>query len=158
MIAAKILRTHMRDASDHTINEIVENMASKLYFHGHPINRQEAKVDLNLKVLPDLPPELEAAIWELYVDFEAELENQSAFNPAGDLAAMPIPAQGVKTRTYTLVHAIVESEDIGSRHTTERRYQLIQGPQPGQMGIQEDILSQGWSHSVEQPAGNQSPQ
>jgi len=154
MIAAKILRTHMKDTSDHTINEIVENMASKLYFHGHPINRQEAKVDLSLKVLTDLPPELEAAIWDLYVDFEAEFENQNTFNPAGDLAAMPDPTQGLKTRNYTLVHAVVESEAISSRHTTERRYQLMPGPQ-GQMGIQEEILSQGWNHSVEQPAGNQ---
>lgn len=37
MIAKKILRTHMKDADEHTINTIVENMASKLYFHGHPI-------------------------------------------------------------------------------------------------------------------------
>src|SRR5579863_265920 len=83
MIAKKILRTHMKDADEHTINTIVENMASKLYFHGHPINRQEAKADLSLKVVVDLPPELEAAIWDLYKDFEDEFENQSVFNPAG---------------------------------------------------------------------------
>jgi len=157
MIAAKILRTHMSDVSEHTINEIVENMASKLYFHGHPINRQEAKTDLHLKILTDLSPELEAAIWELYLDFEAELENQSVFNPAADLAAMPAPTQGAKTKKYSLVHAIVESGNVASRHITERRYQLIQGPQPGQMGIQEEILSQGWNHSVEPPEGSQSP-
>ena len=156
MIAAKILRTHMRDASEHTISEIVENMASKLYFHGHPINRQEAKTDLNLKVVTDLSPNLESAIWDLYVDFEAEMENQSVFNPAADLAAMPSPTQGPKTKAYTLIHAIVESEKLSSRHTTERRYQLMQGPQPAQVAIQEDILSQGWNHSGEPPEGNQS--
>lgn len=46
MIARKILRTHMSEKDGHVIDEIVENMASKLYFHGHPINRQEAKNDL----------------------------------------------------------------------------------------------------------------
>jgi len=30
MIARKILRTHMSETEDHVINEIVENMASKL--------------------------------------------------------------------------------------------------------------------------------
>ena len=34
MIARKILKTHMEaDADEHRIEEIVENMASKLYFH-----------------------------------------------------------------------------------------------------------------------------
>ena len=51
MIAKKILRTHMKEPDEHTIDEIVENMASKLYFHGHPINRREAKNDLKLKVI-----------------------------------------------------------------------------------------------------------
>ena len=88
MIAKKILRTHMKDADDHAIKEIVENMASKLYFHGHPINRQEAKDDLKLKVLTEIPPELETAMWSLYRDYEEEFENLSVFNPAGDLAAM----------------------------------------------------------------------
>ncbi len=59
LIARKILRTHMSESDDHAINQIVENMASKLYFHGHPINRQEAKNDLGLKVCLDLPAQLE---------------------------------------------------------------------------------------------------
>src|SRR5206468_9892687 len=62
MIARKILRTHMGDAQEHVIEEIIENMASKLYFHGHPINRQEARDDLHLKVTLEVPPELETAI------------------------------------------------------------------------------------------------
>jgi len=155
MIATKIMRTHMKEASDHTIQEIVENLASKLYFHGHPINRQEAKSDLNLKVMTELPPTLETVMWELYLDFEAEFENLKPFNPAADLAAMPDPAQGPKTKNYSIVHAIVESAGKCSRHITERRYRLMQGPQPGQVGIQEEILSQEWSHSEEPKAENQ---
>ena len=58
MIAKKTLRTHMKSAADHEIEEIVENMASKLYFHGHPINRKEAKKDLKLKVMDKLPAEI----------------------------------------------------------------------------------------------------
>ncbi len=154
MIAKKIRRTHMKDADDHTIQEIVENMASKLYFHGHPINRHEAKEDLKLKVLTDIPPELEAAMWSLYADYEEEFENLSTFNPAADLAAMsnPSPATSAslpppKEKTYTLVHAMIESEILASCFTTTRRYRTIAGCPPGQEAIQEEMLSQGWSHS-----------
>jgi len=69
MIAAKILRTHMDPSDEHTIAEIIENMASKLYFHGHPINRKEAKEELKLKVNMQLPAELETVMWDLYKDY-----------------------------------------------------------------------------------------
>ncbi|MGH9424729.1 MAG: hypothetical protein ACRD2L_00235, partial [Terriglobia bacterium] len=147
MIARKILRTHMQDADDHIINDIVENMASKLYFHGHPINRQEAKDDLKLKVVTDLQPDLERSMWDLYKDFEAEFENQEAFNPASELSQLPAgpaPAQ----IDCELVHAMVESERLSSKHSTRRRFTLLQVmPQMGQQVVREDILEQGWNHS-----------
>ena len=170
MIAKKILRTHMPDSEEHTIDEIIENMASKLYFHGHPINREEAKKDLRLKVNANLAPELETAIWDLYKDFEVEFENTETFNPAGDLAAaqgqMPQPEQpalpqGVPPgfaavmaqqattpiqREYSLLHATVESPRLASSFRTRRRFQMMQLV-PGQQAIREDILSQGWNHS-----------
>ena len=160
MIARKILRTHMKESAGHIIDEIVENMASKLYFHGHPINRQEARTDLGLKVVVDPSPELETTVWDLYRDFEQEFENQSVFNPAGDLASMPsnpAPAQvppappqpaPPKQKEYELVHVMVETSRLSSKHTTTRRYTDFGAPLvPGQPAIREDILSQGWRHS-----------
>lgn len=92
MIARKILKTHMKEEADeHKIDEIIENMASKLYFHGHPINRQEARNDLRLKVAKDLNPKLETLMWDLYQDFETEFENRTEFNPAMHLANHPLP-------------------------------------------------------------------
>lgn len=176
MIARKILRTHMDEVEDHVIEEIIENMASKLYFHGHPINRKEAKEDLRLKVNLELPPALESAMWDLYKDFEVEFENQEIFAPAGDLAALaaaavppPVPpaqvplpgnppqlqqmmmmAQAAQAppveKDYHLVHAMIESSRLSSKFTTHRRYRLFTGV-PAQPVIQEDILAQGWSHS-----------
>jgi hypothetical protein len=65
LIARKILLTHMTDeASKHEMDEIIETLASKLYFHGHPINRKEARVELKLKVAENIPPELEASMWK----------------------------------------------------------------------------------------------
>jgi Serine dehydrogenase proteinase len=183
MIARKILRTHMSEAEEHTMEDIIENMASKLYFHGHPINRKEAKEDLRLKVKLELPPALESAMWDLYKDFEDEFENQSIFFPAGDLAAQATTPPNVPTqlplpvnpqmqmqmvmaaaqqappveREYNLNHAMVESVRLSSRFTTHRRYRMFTGV-PAQPVIQEDILSQGWTHSPVpegQPASQQ---
>jgi hypothetical protein len=172
MVARKILFTHMKESDEHAIDEIIENMASKLYFHGHPINRREAKQDLRLKVNLDLPPALESAMWELYKDFEEEFQNLSIFAPPGDLAAMTptpagAPAQLPQTgnpqmqqmmllaqaaqaapieKQYELVHAFIESKRLSSKFTTSRRYRLFAGV-PAQPVIQEDILGQAWTHS-----------
>ena len=182
MIARKILRTHMSETEEHTMEEIIENMASKLYFHGHPINRKEAKEDLRLKVNVELPPALETAMWELYKDFEVEFENQSIFFPAGDLAAqatppptsptqMPLPgnpqmqmqmlmaaAQQAPPveKEYDLIHAMVECARLSSKFTTHRRYRMFTGV-PAQPVIQEDILTQGWTHSQVPMAAPESP-
>jgi len=43
MIAKKLLRLHMKRGEEHTIEEIVDALTAKLFFHGHPINRKEAK-------------------------------------------------------------------------------------------------------------------
>lgn len=171
MVARKILRTHMADAEEHAIEEIIEDMASKLYFHGHPINRREAKDHLGLKVVVDLQPSLEGALWDLYKEYDVEFDNQAVFNPAGDLAAVvptpaPAPAAAPQIQIpgmpamqmvgtfpaapvqveYDLVHAMVETTRLSSKHTTHRRYRLLI-PMPGQQAIQEDILEQGWTHS-----------
>ena len=155
MIARKLLRTHMKDTDAHTIDEIVENMAAKLYFHGHPINRDEAKEELKLKVTTDLTPELEMTMWDLYQDYEAEFSNLEAFNPAADLAAAQASIQANRdnqpalARDYELLHVLIESSRLSSRFTTTRRYQALsfQSPQGVQAGLREDILAQGWSHS-----------
>ena len=147
----------MTEADEHTINDIVENMASKLYFHGHPINRQEAKNDLRLKVVSELTPQLESAMWDLYKEYEEDFQNLDTFNPAGDLAQAPLqnvqPAN-LPTKEYELLHAVVESARMSSKMTTKRRFTLL-GFQAGQPAIREDILSQGWNHSQVPSAGTQ---
>ncbi|HTB63323.1 MAG TPA: hypothetical protein VK737_07005 [Opitutales bacterium] len=92
MTAKKILKTHMREeADDHKINEIMETMVSKLYFHGHPINRCEAGTDLRLKVAKPAPT-LENLMWQLYCDFEKDFKNNEAYLPGVTLAKMGIDA------------------------------------------------------------------
>jgi hypothetical protein len=87
LIARKILETHMSKESAHDIEEIIEMMASKLFFHGHPINRREAREELKLKVVENVPAELETDMWKLYEDFEREMKNRVAFEPMTDIFA-----------------------------------------------------------------------
>jgi hypothetical protein len=155
MIARKIMGTHMADVDENTIDEIVENMASKLYFHGHPINRREAKTDLKLKVNADLQPELESAIWKLYKSFEKDFDNQNHFLPGGELAAKlprPTPTNvgqpAIAQEEFTLLHTIIESTRLVSKQASGRRYTLVRIPQTAQQAMVEDIITQGWSHEV----------
>lgn len=81
MMARKLLELHMdKSTEEHKITEIADNLNSKLYFHGHPINRTEAKEQLGLKI-KETTPELEAAMWELYEGYEKEMEIEDPFNP-----------------------------------------------------------------------------
>ncbi len=162
MMAGKILRTHMNDSSEHEINEIVENLASKLYFHGHPINRQEAKQDLGLKVNLEIPPELETLMWDLYKSYEAEFQNATSFDPVVELQAqnpqLPKPQGPIPPRSkeFELLHAAIESSRYESRFVTRRRVTLVQ-VQPGQQALSDEVLSQGWTHSsvAAEPTGDQ---
>ncbi len=150
MIARKILRTHMRRANDHTIDEIIENMASRLYFHGHPINRKEAREDLRLKVATDCSQELEDTMWALYRQYEDEFENLTPFYPPADLLPLaattnPNPS-GPVSKDYDLLLTIIESERLSSRYTARKRFNLLL-PQPGHRVLWEDVLAEGWSHT-----------
>ena len=181
MVARKILRTHMQETEEHTMEEIIENMASKLYFHGHPINRQEAKDELRLEVNLELPPGLESAIWDLYKEYDEEFQNRVIFNPMGDLAAlsgqapgppappvqmpfpgnpqmmMAVPAMTGIQKEYELLHVMIESTRLSSVLKTQRRYRLLT-PMPGQQAVQEDVLKQAWTHSPVPAEALASPQ
>ncbi|MCZ7564777.1 MAG: hypothetical protein M5U08_14145 [Burkholderiales bacterium] len=146
MMGRKIMRTHMAEAEEHTINDIIENLASKLYFHGHPINRREAKEELRLKVRDDLEAELETAIWDLYLLYEQEFRNRESFNPAGDLANARAqnPPGTPAVMEYELLHAMVESAQLSNWFTTRRRFSEVAIPPHPLPQIKEDLLAQGW--------------
>jgi hypothetical protein len=140
LIARKILLTHMKGTAEHELDEIIETLASKLYFHGHPINRKEAREELKLKVTENVPPELEKAMWKLYLDYEEKLENKKIFDPtaeifktapapaptAAPLGAPPVPALSAVPAgtnvTMMSTLAIVESARLSSAYDIERRF------------------------------------
>ena len=155
MIAGKILRTHMKEDT-HVIDEIIENMASKLYFHGHAINRVEAKSELKLKVASELQADLESTMWNLYKDFEAEFETNTPYNPAGDLMVKVIdpnldvidPASIRLAQIKSKVRlALVESVRLSSQYTQESRFMYLGNGPRNEPLIRQDVISQGWDHS-----------
>jgi hypothetical protein len=164
MIAEKIMRTHMPDAgSTKQIEEIIDTLASKLYFHGHPINRQEARKELGLKVLEKVPEELETAMWKLYEDFEVEMENRTIFdpmsaiytkypaptptapNPMGQITPSIVPP-GTNAES-DMILAMVESAAGSSRFTQKTRIVVASVGQSGEPTIRQETLAQGWQHS-----------
>jgi len=143
----------MPEADEHVIDEIIENMASKLFFHGHPINRKEAKDELKLKVNSDLPAKVETDMWRLYQSYEDEMLHLQEFNPAGDLAqqqpAQQQPLVPPTVKEYELIHACVESARMSCVYRSNKRFTRLelQGPQGLQEVIREQTLAQGWHRS-----------
>jgi hypothetical protein len=149
MIATKVLKTHMDGDADHIIDELVENMTSKLYFHGHPINRKEARQDLKLKVLSDPTAELEDTMWKLYLNFEQSFENTDPFFPSGQLFTLFAGNMALNTVQHIdaeLLHATVESKKLRSEFRSTHKITMTQAPNGPQ--LMDQILSQGWRHSA----------
>ena len=92
LMAGKLLKLHMDESLEHEMVQLIDNLKSNLFFHGHPINREEAAKDLKLKVV--IPSEdLESKMWELYVQYERELKLSEPFNPVRELESKsPTPA------------------------------------------------------------------
>jgi Serine dehydrogenase proteinase len=163
MIARKLLNTHMSGKSDRDIEDIVENLASRLFFHGHPINRTEAERDLQLKVAKNVPPAVEEAMWRLFIDFEGEFRNQEPFQPFIELAEklqpwsvpLPPPSPGgpspsplpqLAHETIEVPLVIVESGTSSSVQRIRRRFTLISTyGQPDQ--TRAETLGFGWSRT-----------
>jgi hypothetical protein len=160
LIARKILMTHMAGTAQHELDEIIETLASKLYFHGHPINRKEARDELKLKVSANVPPDVEAAMWKLYLEYEPLLENRGIFDPMiGIFAAAPPPAVNpgqlavIPPGTSSSVSsnlAVVESTRLSSVFNIARRFVVANFGQQGEPMVRAETLSQGW-HQEQAP-------
>jgi hypothetical protein len=85
LIARKLLKLHMpKESQDHEIELLIDSLKSNLFYHGHPINRLEAKTDLKLKVVTP-PSNVELAMWNLYLEYESDLKLREPFSPLREL-------------------------------------------------------------------------
>jgi primosomal protein N'' len=80
-IARKLLRLHMSADDDDLIKDIINNLTEKLYAHNHMISRREARQDIKLTVTQP-STELEQLMWNLYEEYERELNLLEPFDPS----------------------------------------------------------------------------
>jgi hypothetical protein len=103
MMGEKLLKLRKDEAMDaHDVTELIENLTSQLYFHGHPINRIEARDDLRLGFVEDATPEVEAAMWDLYRAYVTEMRLNEPWLPAQEAYAVnPLAAPNPPTMIMT---------------------------------------------------------
>ena len=92
LLAKKLLNTRIDASEEHEIKQLIDTLKSNLFYHGHPINREEARKELKLQVKN--PPEaMEKLMWDLYVQYEADLKLKEPFNPMRELELKAPPGQ-----------------------------------------------------------------
>jgi len=153
MMARKLLGLHMdRSTDEHKISQIVEALSSRLYYHGHPINRREAEDDLGLNIIE--PGQLvEDTIWQLYEQYEsAMLLGQSFVQYQEFLAGNPDLTQ-ISQLQYVqrppVVLAYIESESMAHRYVLE--YELAGARYPDGI-VRTQLLKrrEGWERETEE--------
>lgn len=77
--ARKLLELHLDPTRDkEKIDKIVETLVEKLYYHGHHVNRNEArKIGLNVTFAETINNSdfvLSNLMWDLYLDYETDLQ------------------------------------------------------------------------------------
>jgi len=78
MVATKLLSSHKKPFKKEKIRKIVKELIEKIYFHGHGIARNEAKV-MGLNVInPDA--DLEDLMWKLFLEYEEDLQLNKPLN------------------------------------------------------------------------------
>jgi hypothetical protein len=147
MMARKLLALHMKAADEHKITEIVEALTSKLFYHGHPINRTEAAEQVELPTIEQPPVEVEDLMWQLYTDYETEMKLEERFHQALEFTAQfsgTVPKGGHLTPKQSAKLVYVES--LARTDVFIGEFQLLGRPHDATGGVQVSQLwrQQGW--------------
>lgn len=150
MMAKKLLALHMDEGNDfHQINEIVDNLTSKLYYHGHPINRQEASKDVGIKTVTIPDNDVEKLMWDLFLEYETELKLEEPFTPLFEFIKsnpnIP-PNQPNQLPILKQVDKLAFIESENKTDFVEFDYEIVGGKnqQNGSYNIQINTTFQGW--------------
>jgi hypothetical protein len=116
--------------------ELLEQLTTKLYYHGHPINRIEAKA-LGLPVAESLP-EIEQALWAVYLAYENDMKLAMPFDPVSlalSAGVVPPPSLGPQQLQWAALPeplrvpmVIVESEARADIFEQDLQISLARGP------------------------------
>ncbi len=145
MMARKLLALHMKQPEDsHKIKEIVDSLTSKLFYHGHPINRREATEQVGLPHVIDAG-DIEDQMWNLYLEYEREIRMEEPFQPALEFAAQfPNPAAPVTAPLATAKLGYIESKNRTDVLSLDYQLRGQQHPATGGVQVSTIQLRQGW--------------
>ena len=132
-LARKLLDIRKCSLCSENVEKIVDSLTEKLYAHNYTITRREAVEEIGLPVYPP-EIELENIMWELYIDFEQDLNLANPFDPkefsTGRRDEFKMPAgvvESVHGRDYFIYSGVVE---------------VKQSNEESQINV--DIVRQGW--------------
>ncbi len=148
MMAKKLLALHMDTVEDdHHIDEIVDNLTSKLFYHGHPINRKEAKHQLQLNTIDFPPPAVTKYMWQLYLEYEKEMRMEDPFNFTSEfMTAFPTLAPDKPETTAPATAKLVYVESTARTDLVTLEYELTGQKDPkGPTNVAMTIRRQGWT-------------
>jgi hypothetical protein len=150
MMANKLLSLHMDKYKDqHAIGDIIDNLTSKLYYHGHPINRKEAE-DIGIKTIKTEKVEVENLIWQLYLEYEKEMQLADPFNPLYEfMQDFPAIKDGEQKITNKKKAKLVYIESENDTNVNVFEYQVQGHKAGGIINAQSLTLFQGWSKEIE---------
>lgn len=146
MMAQKLLSLHMSKTKElHQIDEIVDNLTSKLYYHGHPINRKEALEQIGLKTVEYASPEIEKLMWELFLEYENEIKSETPFDPLMEfIASFPNLKTG-ESETLNLTSKLAFIESTSRTDYVQISHSIFGTKQPnGTYQIIPNIIERGW--------------
>lgn len=124
MMARKLLELHKEKTPEHEVEKLIDTLKSNLFYHGHPINREEAKKDLNLAVsVPDT--NVETLMWALYVEYEKDMRLNEPFNPAREFELKSPPAAPAPLTTQMIVQQMQQLASMGIGIGTVSPDQLV---------------------------------
>ncbi|MCU0344740.1 MAG: hypothetical protein MUF28_13075 [Ignavibacterium sp.] len=146
MMAQKLLSLHMNKVKEqHEIKEIVDNLTSKLFYHGHPINRKEAKEEIGLKNVEFPDNTLEKLMWDLYIQYENEMKTEYPFDPVVDFIEANPDLQPNQTASFTTTNKLCFIESIDKTDYFEITHSIEGMKQPnGRIQITPNVLGRGW--------------
>lgn len=146
MMAQKLLSLHMNRAKDqHTIDEIVDNLTSKLYYHGHPINRKEAKEQIGLRTVEYADIKVEKLMWDLYLEYEKEIKSEEPFDPLMEFVAAYPKLQPGQNANLSILSKLVFIESTTRTDFAQIDYDIFGTKQAnGSYMIIPNVVSSGW--------------
>lgn len=148
MMARKLLLLHMDvNTQASQVDSIVENLTSKLFYHGHPINRFEGQ-ELGLGTLTVPSDDVEALMWALYLDYEEQMLLEKAFRPIDEfLSAYPNPQVNKPSACKPQSAKVVYVESAHRTDVFQVEYELVGWRRDDlQIAVMNSIRGQSWGN------------